>query len=234
MTLFDSDHKAPPPDEADTTHNLVKVALSSVPVLGWAGALVFDQLVVPPVQRRQAEFLNDVAERLRILEEKALIDCATLPQNDAFNDALLTAMNAVTRTSQSAKRQAFRNAVLNAALPQGPDLVHQQYFLSLVDRFTDLHILLLRLFSDPAKWPTPLNLPGGADGSTLAKVALPDYLSLLVPAWEDLRSAGLGSTPMNNGMEGPDIRTVKRTTPMGDALLAFITEPQDAKCPRSD
>ncbi len=163
----------------------------------------------------------------------------------------MTATWSAIRTSQTGKRQALRNAVLNAALPGAPDITQQRVFLQLTDRFTELHLFVLALFQSPGgRVPTPvpaeLQTPGLATSSSLyagrpdlarthstglriLHAAVPDaseQFELYNKIWADLYAEKLVKTPeIDNGAEG-DWRAVKRTTAFGDAYLAFISEPE--------
>ena len=64
----------------------------------------------------------------------------------------MQASQAAIRNHQSEKREALRNAVLNAALPNAPEESIQQLFINQVDTFTVWHIRLLDLFKEPPAW----------------------------------------------------------------------------------
>ena len=109
-------------------------------------------VIAPPLQKRQAEWLESIAEGVRRLEERLGCVVDDLKENDAFVDAVLQASQAAVRTGNEEKREALRNAVLNAALPNAPDESKQQIFINLVDQFTVWHLRSLDLFADPVRW----------------------------------------------------------------------------------
>ena len=80
--------------------------------------------------------MEDIAEVIRRLEEHKGITPEQLRENPAFIDAVLSATNAAIRTSQEEKRKALRNAVLNSALPDAPDIAIQQTFIATVASVT--------------------------------------------------------------------------------------------------
>jgi hypothetical protein len=53
------------------------------------------------------------------------------------------------RTHLDAKREALRNAVVNAALPSAPSSEQQAEFLRLVETLSPTHLRLLRLYDNP-------------------------------------------------------------------------------------
>lgn len=110
-------------------------------------------LLGPPISKRRDAWLSDLARRLHDLEgqvEGFRFD--DLGQNEQFVSATLQATQAVLKTEQAIKLDALRNAVINVALGKEPDADRQTIFLSLVDRFTALHIILLRFFDDPDRY----------------------------------------------------------------------------------
>jgi hypothetical protein len=225
-TIFDREHEPPEPDAGDLAYRTVYAAVSLVP----GGGPLLDHLVGPPLGRRLDEWRRDLADAVRRLEARPDLRLEDLGKKPEFVDAVLAATQAALRTSQTKKREALKNAVLNAALPSQLDLTVQQIFLGLTDRFTDRHIGLLRLFQDASRWRRPdgSSLPIRSNATAVLYDALPaaqrepDLYELL---WSDLYAAGLVKLPkLENGLEG-DARTIRRTTPLGDAYLAFITAP---------
>ena len=123
-----------------------------MPVLGKAAVELFQYIITPPLDRRLTEWRNEIAEGLRRLEANRGLDFDALGSNPQFIDAVLSATLVATRTSQSGKLEALRNAVLNSALPIALDVTRQQVFLAMVDRFTDTHLAILRYFQGPEHW----------------------------------------------------------------------------------
>ena len=167
---------------------------------------------------------------LRRLEAVDRINVDELRKNEKFIDVVVTAARAAVCTSEAGKRAALRNAVLNAALSGGPDATEQQLFLSMTDRFAELHLLLLKLFQNAARWrqPNGASLPQRSNATAVLGDAFPDAVrreALYAQIWSDLFAAGLVKLPkLENGPEG-DARALKRTTELGDAYLAFIESP---------
>jgi len=184
---------------------------SGLPLVGTAGAVFIEYLVGPRLANRRDDWFYDLAERVR---------------REAFVDAVATAAAAAARTSSQEKRLALRNAVLNAATGAAPDRVRQQIFLSLTDRFSDLHLLVLRFAQDARKLASPGKpLPRRSTATEVLSDIFSDAQAnakLYELVWSELYSAGLVELPkVENGYEG-DAWAIKRTSNLGDQYLAFI------------
>lgn len=144
-----------PPKESigDKAHALAKAGISSVPIPGAGiGAELFGWLVTPPLQARQQQWMNDVADDLKKLHDQKGIDIESLRDDPAFIDTLLNASRIAVATSDEEKRAALRNAILNSATPEAPDVIRRAMYLRLVDQLTTWHIRMLDFFSDPPAW----------------------------------------------------------------------------------
>jgi hypothetical protein len=149
--IFDRPSREPLPDKqfGDVQHAAGKAFASLVPGLGEAFGLV----LASPIERRRADWFRDLEARLRELEncvEGFRFD--DLGQNEQFVSATLQATQAALRTHQKQKLEALRNAVANVAQGREPSADRQQQFISLVDRFSETHLVLLHFFKDPAAY----------------------------------------------------------------------------------
>ncbi len=226
MTLFDSDHRIPKdPGAADSAHRIIRTALSAIPILGSSSAEIFNHLIIPPLLARRDEFIDDLAERLRAVEDRRPLTAEQFAKDSVFLDAVATAATIAVRTSQPAKREALLNAITNSAMSTELSSVQQQVFFALIDRYTELHLQLLDMFDDPDKWHSK-------DGRHLDKSkarafvwsVFPDLGSELASSvWAELKRDGLVTTPeIDNGPEGG---VVRRTTPYGRAFLMYVKNP---------
>lgn len=57
--------------KGDIIYATVKAGLGSIPVLGSAATELFGLVVTPPLDKRRQEWMNEVAERLKELEENS-------------------------------------------------------------------------------------------------------------------------------------------------------------------
>ncbi|MBD3672776.1 MAG: hypothetical protein HUJ26_04545 [Planctomycetaceae bacterium] len=224
-----------PPKEStgDTLHTLARAGVSSVPIVGGAANEFFQAVIVPPLRKRQAEWMEEIAGGIRDLEARQQCVMEELSENDAFLDTVLHASQTATRTANVDKRNALRNAVLNAALPNPPDESKQQLFIQFVDTLTVWHIRLLELLIDPLAWfernnkqPVQINILG-----TLQKMILGAFPELqgeddfIEQCVSDLQTRGLLTNfNYHTNMGGQGIYE-SRGTRLGQQFIDFVTAP---------
>ncbi|HEY2906421.1 MAG TPA: hypothetical protein VGJ29_11030 [Vicinamibacterales bacterium] len=205
-------------------------ALGAIPFGGAAATEVLSYVFTPPLLERQREWFDDLGERVARLESERGITLDQLRDNQAFLDAVATATQSALRTSSQTKKEALRNAVVNAALPRRPELAVQQIFLAITDRFSELHLVMLRFAQNATQFRTPTGdpLPQRRMATEVLEDAFPESRSkpdLYKLIWNDLFASGLVKLPnLENGYEG-DARAIRRTSELGDQYLAFIASP---------
>lgn len=209
--------------KGDVAHALTKTGLSAIPVLGGPAAELFQNVIQPPLEKRRAEWMTQVGEKLQELEDKGF-KLEELQQNKEFVSAVMHASQIALRSHQAAKLDALRNAILNVAIGQAPEEALQNVFLNLVDSFTELHFRILKVFQVPSH-------PPGVSMGSLSLVLehnIPELRGkreLYDQLWKDLYSRGLVNTDgLHVTMTGGGLAE-KRTSGIGDALLKFIQEP---------
>lgn len=217
----------------DVAHALGKGMIGAVPVpvLGSLAAEIFGLIVTPPLEKRRAVWMNEVAERLQTLESKKGIDFQSLRNNEQFIDIVLQATTHALKTSEKEKIKAFQNAIINTAVGEAPDKTISQIFLNQLDSFTVWHIRILKFIDSPTQWfqnakTTPPSLLSGSLSSVI-KTAFPDLKNqddLLEIIWNDLRNAGFHRTGDLKSMMTGNGTMVDRTTPFGKEFLSFITK----------
>jgi len=141
---------APEQTAFDYSLAIAKVCTIAFPFFGPAITLL-DLLTAPMRGKRFSDWCEGI--RLQINEHSRKLDGLTpeaLATNEAFISAFLQATQAALRTHQREKLDALRNAVVNVAVGIEPNADRQQQFLSLVDRFSETHLTLLRFFRDPS------------------------------------------------------------------------------------
>ena len=92
----------------DYVYAAVKAGLASVPVAGGAASEIFVAVVTPPLEKRRTEWMHDVGEGLRRLEQERGIDLAALAENDQFIDIVMSASAAALKTSSHLRACANR------------------------------------------------------------------------------------------------------------------------------
>lgn len=219
-----TDNLEPPKaTRGDAAHAVIKAGLSALPVVGGPAVELFQNLVQPPLERRRAEWVAAVGEKLLELESRG-IDIEELGQKDEFISAVMHASQIALRTHQDEKREALRNAVFNVAAGQSPGEALEHMFFEWIDSLSLLHIQILRLFQDPT--PPPLMSMGGL-GSVLEHnmPQLRGHSHVYDQVWKDLYSRGLINTDsLHVTMSGQGLAS-KRTSEIGDAFLRFVSEP---------
>ena len=226
-------HEVPEATLKDRLHTLAKAGIASVPIAGAAASELFTVILAPPLEKRRVEWMNDVAEHLKELEERGELNLEDLQNNETFITTVMQASQAATRNHHSEKREALRNAVLNAALPHAPEESIQQLFINQVDTFTVWHLRILDLFKEPPAWferngVTPPDFSFSSSLEEPITTAWPDlkdryeFLNVII---QELETKGLYSGGgLRTTMSGGGVFQ-KRTTKMGDSFLAFITAP---------
>jgi hypothetical protein len=175
MTIFRSEDRPPQAGPADDALAFGRAALSMVPLVGSPAVELLGLIVKPSLERRRDEWLTGIGERLRSLEEAKRLTLNDLQNDETFVDVATQATQAALRTSQSEKRRALRNAVLNSALRNAPEAVVQQLFVSLIDAFTEWHLKMLAFGEDTEAWlrgrtPDTLGYTRPCHGRGLARV----------------------------------------------------------------
>jgi hypothetical protein len=246
MTKKILDESEPSPEAGDRAMGLTKAAIGPVvaagaalvsgvavpiaPVLAAATAFITKELWLPHLRMRKDALINDVAAKLQDVDRNVL-------NSPAFIDALSAGVQAAVKTSSQTKREALRNAIVNSVSAAAPDLVKQQQFFALTDRYSELHLMLLDLFSSggpsSSHWyrreysdpSSPVRQTGAI--TSAAKMAERVFhqheLEFIRHVWGQRITDGLVRAPLDNGGEG-DITRLKRTTALGDEYLAFIRE----------
>lgn len=217
--------------KGDILYAAVKAGLGSIPVLGSAATELFGLVVTPPLDKRRQEWMNEVAEKIKSLEESNKVDFSSLSQNEQFIDTIIQATSIAIKTSEHLKIVALKNAVTNTALNEAPEKTKSQIFLNLVDSFTVWHLKILTFFDNPRIWfqkagQTPPNLMMGSMFSVLktAYPTLTEQDELVDLIWNDLHNAGLHNTSGLKTMMSGDGTLAERTTQLGKEFIEFISE----------
>lgn len=220
--MIEDKFQPPKKTKGDAAYAIAKAGLSAVPVIGGPAAELFQNVIQPPLEKRRVEWMQEVGEKLRELEENGL-NIEELQENEEFVSAVMHASQIALRTHQNEKLQALRNAILNVAKGQALEEALQNVFLNLIDSFTELHLRILKLFQNPEPLP---NLSMGSLSNVLEHniPELRGRRELYDQIWKDLYSRGLVNTDgLHVTMTGQGLKQ-KRTTEIGDAFLQFIEE----------
>lgn len=227
-----SRYEPPQRDNGDIAYAVSRAVVSSIPLVGASAVELLQILITPSLEKRRDEWMKEVGQSLRALEQNKGVRLEELQSNETFIDIVLQASQIALRNSQAEKRQALRNAILNAALPHPPEQSLQEMFLSFIDVFTIWHLRLLSLFHEPALNPEikvfamRKDLAGGL--SVVLERAYPELKgerALYEQIWRDLYVRGLVSIEgLHTRMTGGGL-LASRTTKLGKCFLQFIQTP---------
>jgi hypothetical protein len=215
----------------DISYSIAKAALGSIPIVGAAASELLQLLVTPPLEKRRNEWMIEVGEKLKQLEQKEELDLTKLASNDVFIDVVLQTTQLALLTSEKEKIQYFKNVILNSAVEENPNITEVHIFLNFISTFTIWHIKILKLFDNPEDWfkKNGKSMPSymAAGLSNVLEEAYPELTGkrdLYDLIWDDLSRAGLHKTSgLHTTMTGSGLM-VQRTTPFGKEFLEFITE----------
>lgn len=214
----------PKPTTGDVAHTLTKAGLSIIPVVGGPAVELFQHLVLPPLERRRNEWMEQVGEKLLSLEQSGL-NLGDLQSNEQFITTVMQASTAALRTHKAEKLDALRNTVINIATGHGPEDTIQHLLLSFVDEFSEMHLRVLAFANSPRP-PAGISA-GGLDHVLEDNIpALRGQRELFDQLWKDLYLRGLINTESLHVMMTGNGLGQSRTTELGKSLLRFISEPQ--------
>jgi hypothetical protein len=228
--LDDAVRPLDPPREnwIDKAHQMTVTTVNAV--TGGAGGTILSMIVGPPVSKRRQQFEEDVEARIEELERQGRIDREKLSEHDQFVSTYIEATLAAVTTHEDEKREALRNAVVNAALPNAPEDVRQQLFIRWVSDLSPWHLRILRYLQSPTlkdKSARVQIMTSSVLSEMLAAVPGLKNHETFVSLWaSDLQSRHLLSSFSLSGMVSASGLTAKRTTELGDEFLRFISEPQ--------
>jgi hypothetical protein len=215
----------------DVVYALTKGAVGAIPIVGAPASELLSVLIASPLERRREQWMNDVGERLRILEADGKVDFQKLQQNELFVDTVVQATYHAVKTSETEKITCFKNVIEKTALGESPEKTISQVYLNLLDRYTVWHIKILMLFDDPAEWfkfhgiTRPNLMMGGLSHVLLA--AFPELGSrrfLYDLIWAELERDGMHNSGSLHTMTSGNGMFENRTTDFGKGFLNFIRE----------
>ncbi len=218
----------PEPTKSDFAYSSFKGLISAVPLAGGLLSEWFSHFLAPPLSKRRDDWLRALAVGLAQLEIRVEgLSPESLQQNEAFVSATMQATQIALRTHQEEKLAALRNAILNIAIGRAPNEDMQTMFLQFVDSMTTWHIRILKFFQDPGGHLPDTRFSMGAP-STLLEAMFPDLRGareFYDQVVKDLHARGLMTLEsLHVTMTGSGM-CAKRTTPLADSFLAFISSP---------
>lgn len=218
-------------EQSEARDKLAKVLAGMVP-LGSSAYELITTIVVPLHEKKKREFLNDLAERLKKLEDEGKIDYQELAESEEFNTIITKAILLAQQNHQEEKMEALRNVVLNASVKLPKEVAEfddLNYFLRIIEEITPLHILLLKTFEDPKMEADKRgvefgNMMTSSSKNTLFKI-YPDLKpkgDFIKIYWKELYDYALVKTDSLYSMVTGEAALNSLTTPLGNKFLEMI------------
>lgn len=222
--------KPPEKSGGDVANAIGKALASSVPVVGGALGVLYENVFAPPFAMRQQRFMEYLYERVEQLKEnvKDLTD-KKLSEDPEFISAVARAAQIALRTHNEDKLKLLMNALQNIVVMDIGEL-ESHLFLTGIDELTPLHVHTLSFYDNPIEYMTKMgvynpNVRLGTPNANL-KTAISIFRdnSLLLDIIKgDLVRRGFvhdiqGDTNMTNPL-------VSYTTKLGTRFLQFLSRP---------
>ena len=203
----------------------------AVPIVGPAVTqAILKRAIKLPLEVRRSNWFNSLGEGLRELQDRFDgFDPEALGENEEFVSTVFEATEMAMKTHRKEKREALKNAVLNTARGFSIDDVVRGSFLGYIDRFSGLHLRVLDAQANPrsAEYGAAAgNIYMGSRHVIIRKMLSDLNVSddSLKRVYDDLSREGLTQGNEHSGMSADGLFT-KNTTPIGEAFLAFISDP---------
>lgn len=213
----------PEPTDADVALGAGRAALAAIPFVGGSITEVLSLVLAPAVIRRRDTWFKELADGIDQLEARVQgLTVEFLQHKETFISAAIQATRAAAATHQREKREALRNAVLNAALTSSLDEDKQIMFLGLIEASSVTHLALLRFFSNRGSY------------SHDEAMTLINRRSVTDPMILELNSRGLLKDPRpyvsrNRDVEDSLVKQGWTLTALGMEFLGFISTPEPLK-----
>lgn len=219
-----SDYTPPKPTSGDVAHALARSGLGAIPFAGSAAIELLNGLVVPPLLRRQQEWMERVGKSLLSLEKIFGTNLESLKDSEDFLDIFIETTRIAIKTNKEFKLNALNNALLNCVLNTPLDDSIHYIYLSHIDAFTPWHMKLLKYldsdYSPKNDIDTSTNVFIERDFTEL--LGRNEFYRLI---GKDLYSRALINnanfiSPPNNGLSR------NTTTDLGKDFLRFVQNPK--------
>ncbi|TLP77012.1 hypothetical protein [Maribacter sp. ACAM166] len=216
-------------DKKEVLYSILKAGIASIPIIGSTASEILPLLLKNPIEKRREIWMQEVGEKLKVLEVKNKIELNELANNDIFIDTVINISTEALKTSEKEKLDYFKNALLNTAIHENLDSSEINFFTRFITDFTVWHIKILKVFDNPIKWfiENEIDFPEYAT-APLSKILFKAYSALKSRKefcdliWSDLYSSGLINT--SELKVGVNLNGLKssRTTEFGKKFLSFI------------
>lgn len=174
--------------------NIFKATLATAPFCGGIASLINDYIPSARFQRLEA-FAQQIADDLLELSDRVN---KSYIQTDDFAFLFEKSFRGVAENPQAEKINAFRGILINSAVRDDYSEEEKEYFITLVNAFSVLHIRILRFMAYPKRYLSDSGISenritGGF--SAFFQVAIPGVSSSVIEsAFGDLHQYGLINT----------------------------------------
>ncbi|TKJ35678.1 MAG: hypothetical protein CEE38_13775 [Planctomycetes bacterium B3_Pla] len=212
----------------------IQASLNLIPYAGGFLATYFGEIRDKRIIERMNKYFAYFAKRINELDEKK-IDQAYL-ETEEFAELFAQGAEQAARSTTEKRIKRFANVLANQALIDSKTRLRTQSIMSFVDRLSDLDAFILVSYGNPHEESMRANTK--EEAYTFVK-KLADYLSIIVPAKEDVIEAiiymdNLGLTWINEKAsdgetEKGDLLILKEfssfRTPLGNEVMKVVTPP---------
>jgi hypothetical protein len=230
------------PNKEDKAKNAGKIAttivgsaasmLSGIPGLNIIAGELYSIVIIPSLDKRRIDWLNDIAKRLVELEKKVNnFKVSDLAKNELFLTVITQATQTAIRSHQEEKLEVLKNVVINSAKPLFADDSLYLMYIQWIDIFTPWHIRILNFLNSP----TTITKNGRID-IRLAATYIVDKIDIQFPSNEtnidiitqvlmDLHTRGLIEVQSQEVSSRAFRKALgARITDMGKNFLKYISE----------
>ncbi len=192
----------------ETILNIFKATLATAPFCGGIASLITDYIPSARFQRLE-KFAEQIAEDLLKLSDHVN---ESYIQTDDFAYLFEKSFRGVAENPQPEKINAFRGILINSAVRSDYSEEEKEYFITLVNTLSALHVRMIRFMAYPKKYLGDSGIPenqitGGF--SSFFPVAIPGVnLAVIESAFGDLYQYGLINTD----------KSIFKTTTSGQGL----------------
>lgn len=165
---------------AEKAGEAAAIAISAVPVAGGVLSGIANTIISKRQNRRLNQFLLDLAENLRHLEERVNTGFV---QTEEFQDLAEDLFSKAAETRQQEKLDAFRAIFVNTVLSERPNYNEAAEIANLVDGWQPRHVVLMGILADPLAADEQMGGAVGRGGGLSTSIS--SILQKLLPEWGD-------------------------------------------------
>jgi hypothetical protein len=136
----------PEDDKLDIVHKSTKALLNLIPIVGGTVTEIFNSLVISPIEKRRNEWMQEVVNALKKLEESRTGIVQELSSNEEFVSLLISSSINAFKTHISEKHKKLKNGLINS-VDNGFTYDINQVFINFIDELTITHLTLLSLIN---------------------------------------------------------------------------------------